>query len=146
MGMSQANHFLKNNNKKNNDVSASMPHQGFTLIEVLIALAIVSIAMTAIIKAATQNIRGTNYLQDKTIALWVGQQVLNEARVGLLTLPENSNKQNEKTMMLGQDWYWQAVQEETPNSHIQKITVTVFKREDDTVPLINLESYLSHEE
>ncbi len=56
---------------------------GLTLIEVLIALAIVGIAMTAIIKATSQNIRSTAYLQNKLIAMWVGQQVSNEMLAGI---------------------------------------------------------------
>jgi prepilin-type N-terminal cleavage/methylation domain-containing protein len=51
---------------------------GLTLIEVLVALAIISIALTAIIKATSENIRGTAYLQDKTIAMYVARQILNE--------------------------------------------------------------------
>lgn len=61
---------------------------GFTLIEVLIALAILSISLTAIIKATSQNIKDTAYLQEKTLALWVGLNELNEARAGYIRLPE----------------------------------------------------------
>ena len=54
--------------------------QGFTLLEVLIALAIISIALTAIIKASSQNIKDTAYLEDKAIANWVGLEVMNEVK------------------------------------------------------------------
>lgn len=119
--------------------------QGLTLIEVLIALAIVSIAMTAIIKAVTQNIRSTGYLQDKTIALYVGQQVLNEARVGLLSFAPGVEKINEKTQMLDRKWYWRLTQTQTPNPRIKKINVHVYAHDaadDNETPLISLESYL----
>jgi general secretion pathway protein I len=117
---------------------------GFTLIEVLIALAIVGIAMTAVIKATSQNIRSVNYLQTKTTALWVGQQVLNQARVGLLKVDSSSTNQKLTTSLLGQDWYWQLDEEETPNPQIQKITVKVFANEmtkEEDTPLVTLESY-----
>lgn len=122
---------------------------GLTLIEVLIALAIIGIAMTAIIKATTQNIRSTAYLQNKTIAMWVGSQVLNEARAGILKLPDAPDKRKQMTTMLGQDWYWQANQEATPNKRIYKITVSVFAHENENeeeTPLIRLESYVYHAE
>ncbi|MFZ2314125.1 MAG: type II secretion system minor pseudopilin GspI [Gammaproteobacteria bacterium] len=113
---------------------------GLTLIEVLIALAIVSIAMTAIIKATSQNILGTRYLQDKTIAMWVGEQVLNEARVGVLTLSED--QQTQTTTMLGQDWPWRAAQETTPNSRIKKMSVDVFAPGTEENPIISLDTFV----
>lgn len=113
---------------------------GLTLIEVLIALAIVSIAMTAIIKATSQNILGTQYLQNKTIAMWVGEQVLNEARVGILTL--SPDQQMQTTTMLGQDWSWHASQEETPNPRIKKMSVDVFAPGTEENPLISLDTFV----
>ena len=122
---------------------------GLTLIEVLIALAIISIALTAIIKATSQNIRSTNYLQNKTIAMWIGQQVMNEARVNLLNLSGADNKLQQQTTMLGQDFYWQASQEDTANSKIKMVKVDVFNKEpdnDDVTPLVSMESYIYHAE
>lgn len=122
---------------------------GLTLIEVLIALSIISIALTAIIKATSQNIRTTGYLQTKTIAMWVGQQVLNEARVNLLRLPNSPDTLKQSTTMLGHDWFWEADQQDTPNKRIKKIEVKVFAKEpeDDAAPaLITLESYVYHED
>lgn len=118
-------------------------HLGLTLIEVLIALAIISIALTAIIKAATQNIRSTQYLQNKTIAMWVGNEVLNEARVNLLAW-DGGNKLEKDTNMLGQIWYWQASQEATSNTKIKIVKVKVFDKEPDAddVPLADLETYV----
>jgi general secretion pathway protein I len=120
---------------------------GLTLIEVLIALAIVAIAMTAIIKATSQNIRGSTYLKDKTIAMWVGQQVLNEARIGLLQPGKDSAGLKATTKMLNTDWYWQLSQSETPNKRIKKIEVRVFTHEsddEDEAPTITMETYLYH--
>ena len=128
----------------------SCPHnsrqQGLTLIEVLIALAIIGIALTAIIKSTSQNIRGTSYLADKTMALWVAQDVMNRAQVGLLSLPD-SDQVDESTTLLDREWYWQAKQETTPNKHIFKISVSVFAQEpnDDATPLSHLEGYTYHE-
>jgi len=121
---------------------------GLTLIEVLIALAIVSIAMTAVIKATAQNIRSTHYLQDKMVAMWVGQEVLNEIRAGVRPVP-TSDAEEEITNMLGQDWHWQLSAEETPNKRIKKVKIKVFanqKGNEETSPLVTLESYAYHEE
>ena len=123
---------------------------GLTLIEVMIALAIISIALTSIIKAASQNIRSTTYLEDKTIAMWVGAEVINEARVGVLTFSDPGNTLKQTSHMLGRDWYWQAIEEETPNKHIKKIEVSVFANKNDEAneaqSLVTLASYVYHEQ
>ena len=112
----------------------------------MIALAIVSIALTAVIKSASESIRATNYLQNKTIAMWVASQVLNEIRVGLLTLPNGEEMLKDTSMTLSKKWYWQARQEATSNKRIQKITVQVSTSSEEEVPsLIRLESYIYRE-
>lgn len=117
---------------------------GLTLIEVLIALAIISIAMTAVIKATSQNIRGTGHLQQKSEAMWVAQNVLNEVQAGVIDLPAGSDSLSQKTTLLGQEWYWQASRTATPNKRIAKIEVQVFTQaeHEQGVALVTLESYL----
>ena len=100
--------------------------KGLTLLEVLVALVILAVALTAIIKATTENIRATAYLQEKTQATWVGLNVLNQARLALLQLPQAPEHRSVKETQLGQSWEWQANLTPTPNGHIQEIQVTVF--------------------
>jgi general secretion pathway protein I len=116
--------------------TSSLASQGFTLIEVLISLAILAIALTAIIKATTQTIRDTLYLENKTAATWVATQIINEARVGLLNETTES-----KLSMLYQEWPWALEITPTPNQRIKKLTVNVFDPQTQE-ELIELESYL----
>lgn len=113
---------------------------GFTLIEVLIALAILGIAMTAIIKSTSQNIQDTHYLQQKTIASWVGTQVIQLTRAGVLKLPKEPDDLTEETDMLGQKWLWKAHFAATASPKVQKIIVNVFHKTDDA-PLMSLTGY-----
>ena len=125
---------------------SNRPEAGLTLIEVLIALAIMSIAMTAIIQSVSHNIRATDYLQTKTMAMWVGQQVLNEARAGLVSVPAPPDQLRQTTTLLQRDWYWQAEQMPTLNPRIQKIRVRVYQRppeDHDAVSLVTLTTWLS---
>lgn len=120
------------------DIMKTHKHQqGFTLIEVLIALAILSIALTAIIKATSENLQNTFYLQQKTISGWVGNLIMNEALAGVIKITGNISG---STDMLGQSWAWQASLTTTPNPHISKIHVTVFGK--NNAPLSNRESYV----
>jgi general secretion pathway protein I len=119
---------------------------GLTLIEVLVALAIIAIAMTAIIKAASQNIRSTSYLQHKTLALWVGQNVINQARVGVIKLPDGGDWSDNTVTIMGEEWHWRGRSEMSANKHIRKLSVDVFASEsEEESPVISLESF-SYEE
>lgn len=120
--------------------------QGLTLIEVMVALAIVAIALTAIIKSVSQHIRSVSHLQDKTVALWVSQNVIAKAQLGLLDLPRSDTVTNQ-TDMLGRTWFWSLAQAATPNPHISKLTVKVFTHEnhEDASPILQLEGYRYHE-
>lgn len=124
------------------------PQQGFTLIEVLIALAIIGIAITAVIKATSQNIHATSYLQKKTLALWVGQEIMNETRANLLNLGDSTGNQKLTTEMLGEDWDWKREIQDTPNPRIRKVIVKVYASNgrDNESPIITLENYIPHEE
>jgi len=114
---------------------------GFTLIEVLIALVILSIALTTIIKSTSQNIKDTLYLKNKTIALWVGTSKMNEARANLLKLPLAPEKLQDEIEMLGQKWQWSANRVATPNPHIEEVNVDVYSVQ-STQQFVHLVSYL----
>lgn len=55
---------------------------GFTLIEVLVAVAILAIAMAAVVKATTENSANASYLRDKTFASWIASNKLAEMQMG----------------------------------------------------------------
>jgi general secretion pathway protein I len=116
---------LKVNQCRNNKIT------GFTLIEVLVALAILSIALTAIIKSTAQNIRDTRYLQDKDIATWIALEVINEARAGAIKLPAAPDKLEDEKKVLGQKWKIKAYSIPSPNPKIQELHVDVFHQNDD---------------
>jgi general secretion pathway protein I len=112
---------------------------GFTLIEVLIALAIVSIAFTAILLSSTQTLRNTQYLQNKVIANWVATNVINDIRAHMLT--PTTEPLSADMDMLGKKWLWQAALQPSANPHIQKITVDV-SQSPERKKLLSLVSYI----
>ena len=52
--------------------------RGFTLMEVLVALAVLAIALAGVMRLSAQTIDATVYLHDKTLALWVAQNRIAE--------------------------------------------------------------------
>jgi general secretion pathway protein I len=98
---------------------------GFTLIEVLLALAVIAIAFTALLKTTAQDVAFTRRIKEKTIHHWVALQGVHMIQLGLLPLHQEVT---EKTNMLGETWYWRAQVTPTPLKSLEKICITVSKR------------------
>ena len=50
---------------------------GFTLVEVMVALAVVALAVPALLFTLYQQLEGTEYLRDRSMASWVAANRLN---------------------------------------------------------------------
>jgi len=107
---------------------------GFTLIEVLLALVIIAIALTALMKSTAQNVINTQRLKEKTISHWVATQGVAMIQLGLLPIPLN-REISQVTKMAGQSWYWRVKLSNTPVKSVQQITITVSKQ--SSGPFIN---------
>jgi general secretion pathway protein I len=53
---------------------------GFTLLEVLIALAVFTIAAGGLLYATSEHIKTSSYLEGRLAAVWLAENKLNEAR------------------------------------------------------------------
>ncbi len=102
--------------------------KGFTLLEVLLALAIIAIALTALLKATSQDISSTEHIKDKTISHWVAMQGVKMIQSGLLKATY-TQEITEVTNMFGQRWYWRAKLETTAIKSMDKIIITVSKKQ-----------------
>lgn len=105
-----------------------MNMKGFTLIEVLLALAIITIALTALLKVSGQNIRDTKRIKDKTISHWIAMQGIAAAQLGLVDF-KTQQEITEVTEILGQRWYWRLKKSGTPFKGVQQVTVLVSKNQ-----------------
>jgi general secretion pathway protein I len=79
--------------------------RGFTLIEVLVALAIVAIGMAAVLESLTSSANTTIYLQDKTFAGWVALNRIETVRLSG-SVPQ-AGTSNDNVSYAGQSWEWQ---------------------------------------
>lgn len=98
-------------------------HSGFTLIEILVAVAIVAIAMGAIIAGMARFVDNAAYLRDKTIAVWVAHNRL--ADLELQREWPDVGKTNGETDMAGATWKWTLDVQKTEDPHLRRVDVRV---------------------
>lgn len=96
---------------------------GMTLIEVMVALAIISLALTAATIAVGQVISSANSMRDRTYANWIAQNQLAEIRLSG-ELPETGRTTGE-VFYAGIDWAWEANISETGVENLLRVDVSV---------------------
>lgn len=96
---------------------------GFTLIEVLAALVVLALTLGGIMNAAAFYGRNAVYLQDKTVAGWVANNLMVEQQLSR-SWPE-TGKSDGRIDMARRDWFWERVVEATPDDRIRRVTVRV---------------------
>lgn len=106
----------------------SLNYDGFTLIEVLLALAIIAIALIALLQVTSQNVANTARIKDKSISHWIAMQGVNMIQLGLVTA-NTSHEITQVTTLLGQRWYWRVKLADTPIKSVQMITIKVSKNQ-----------------
>lgn len=104
--------------------TAHQHQRGFTLMEVLLALSVIAIALTALLKAISQNVENTRRIKEKTISHWVAMQGLAMVQLNLLQINQ-SQETTQNTTMLNEHWYWRAKASTTQQKNVQKITISV---------------------
>ncbi len=96
--------------------------RGFTLIEVLVALAIVTIGMAAVLEALTSSARATLYLRQKTFAEWVA---LNQVeRLRLSGMFPHQGTSNGHVEFANRKWEWRRKVVKTAVHGVRRIEVS----------------------
>ncbi|MDR2013771.1 MAG: type II secretion system minor pseudopilin GspI [Rhodanobacter sp.] len=97
---------------------------GFTLIEVLVALAVVALALLALVRTTSVQVRSFDALRERTLAGWVAADVLAQTRL------ENrfpaTGRGDGHMQLAGRDWRWTREVQATANTDIRRIDVRVF--------------------
>ncbi len=97
--------------------------RGFTLLEIMVALAVVAVALSAAVKLSSQSINNMQRLMEKTLAHWVAQNVLAEKRLQR-GFPVVGSSRGEMEMGVRQ-WVWEAEVFDTEDADVRRIEVEV---------------------
>lgn len=97
---------------------------GFTLLEVMIALLVFAVAASSLLLSDGNAVRRTSQIQDRIVANWLADQMLNRfyqdadnLQVGSFGGPQE---------MSGRDWYVQSDIIETDKPGFYRVEVAVF--------------------
>ena len=114
---------------------------GFTLVEVLVALAIVAIGMLAVFKVLGDTAHNVGYLRDRSFASWIADNRLTEVRLsGEMPSVDEIDGELE---FAGRRWLWVQKVANTQVEGLRRVDISV-RREDDAEgsSLVNLAGFV----
>lgn len=99
------------------------PRNGFTLLEIMVALAIFSLAALAMVRLQGYSVRSTSDLRDSVMA-W---QVARNVAVEILSnpAPPNLGETRGQEINGGQNWTWATSAELTDDRRLLKVDIDV---------------------
>ncbi len=104
-------------------MNARRRQQGFTLIEVVVALAIVALSLTTVSAAISQMADAAITVQQRTYASWIAQNKIAEMRLANV-VPEVSETEGD-IVYAGREWLWTATVSETGVENLYRVDVAV---------------------
>jgi general secretion pathway protein I len=108
---------------------------GFTLLEVMVALAVVSIGLIAVFNGIIQMAHSTSTLRERALADWIAMNEISTIRISG-EFPDVGNF-NGTTEFAGREWRWEARISETGVTDLRRIDMSVahedFPEDDITI-------------
>ena len=131
----------------------AMKQRGFTLVEVVVAMAIAAIALVALVTALGQTTKNTAHLREKLFAQWVASNAVNQMWL-TTNFPAKGKQEGDETLG-GLEWRWVREVTETPNPLVRRVDISVYRLglegsrsasrdiDDDSAPLAKLTTFAS---
>ncbi|WP_404337516.1 type II secretion system minor pseudopilin GspI [Sphingomonas sp. MMS12-HWE2-04] len=107
---------------------------GFSLIEALVALAVLAIATVGLMRTVEAHIDSTRGVERRTTAMWVAENWLAEMEA---RAPDGG----EQVEMLGQQWRVSVRRRRTDDPEIQRVRIEVFPA-NENAPLASLDGFV----
>ena len=124
-------------------MTASAKTAGFTLIEVMVALFIVTLALSALLFQMMGAVENTAYLRDKMLAGWVAdnqlawERIVNRSTNQILTAEKTGDVE-----MAQRQWFWTITPVKTAAEGFMQLHVAVSVDNPDNEPLVTLVGFV----
>jgi general secretion pathway protein I len=97
---------------------------GFTLVEVLVALMIVAVGLTALMVAVNGTARTSGFLRDKTLAQWIALNRLAEVRLNVTKFGQNTD--TGELSFGSRKWHYDTRYFDTSIASMKRVVVRVY--------------------
>jgi len=110
---------------------------GFTLLEVLVALVVIGIGLGAALRLLTSTEEGLRQREQRMVAGWVAENLLNSVRLG-----DGTSRLTGTVRMAGREWRWRLRPEAAEAGGMHRLQVTVAAAQRPEAVLIDLRALL----
>ncbi len=114
---------------------------GFTLLEVMVALVIIAVTLGAMVESNTSSTRNAQHLKNKTIAMLVASNQLVSTRIGK-KWPRVSQTTGDETIA-NQQWFWKQKVTATDDPLLRRIDIDVSLNNDRKFVLYHLTGFMA---
>jgi len=123
-------------------IPRSESQRGFTLIEVMVALAVIAIALAACISSSATAINNLAGMKERTIAHFVAMNELAQVEIQGNKIPQ---KLDGTTEMAGHEWYWKMEIKNTSDESgtLKYLDISVRANERDENSIVSLRSMIT---
>ena len=117
---------------------------GFTLIELVIAVAIFAVVATTVYTRSGDTIRQLGVLEERTLALWLAENEMAMLRISRMNTDAEipTNTITHQVEMGGREWRVEVRTSETSNPMLRRAEVTVARSETPTTPVQTLTGFV----
>lgn len=116
------------------------PARGFTLVEVLVALAIIALGLIAVFGQFNQSAIAATRLRDKTFAHWIAMNLLTERR--LAAQPPGGNSESDDLEMANSRWHYEITYSDTDVEGMRRAEVVVSFADEPDRPITTAVGFL----
>ncbi|HEY2462935.1 MAG TPA: type II secretion system minor pseudopilin GspI [Steroidobacteraceae bacterium] len=99
--------------------------RGFTLVEVLVALVVVALGLTALMVAVNGTARTSGFLRDKSLAQWIALNRLSEVRLNVTKFGQNTD--TGELEFGSRKWHYDTRYFDTSIASMKRVVVRVYR-------------------
>ncbi len=115
-------------------------NRGFTLLEILVALAMLSLVCISMATSGGRAVDNAGYLKERTLSTWVAMNKAAEIR--LINKWITTSTDEGEAEMGGRKWQWTVTGYETPDKDIRRGVIEVRQDADDEEFISSLTIFL----